>query len=227
LALSGSTRRAATDAPEDDDAQRRWRKARAVAIDAARSATTAIEAGQLAAIEVRHALGLNGQPIMELQAALRECGLTHSHDQVPGQHDHMVVALHDDGSPTAVTLATARTEREWGQRFEAARGLGHVLLDPIRSHVIGAASGPFAQDTRRRRSGAFAAELLLPESALAVASGGKLDGAAEDQVFQDLLAKYGVGAQAAANQLWNRGWLSSPDLRDDLIDRFASLRWGQ
>ena len=63
-------------------------------------------------------------------------------------------------------------------------------------------------------------------SLLAAASGGKLDGAAEGRAFEDLLQVFGIGARAAAYQLWNRGLLSSPDLRDDLIDRFANVRWG-
>jgi hypothetical protein len=211
---------------EDVDALRRWRQMRTVAMDAAGPASTPIAAGQLAAIELRRALGLDGRPVTDLELALGECGLTYSHEQVPGRQDRMMVALHEGGSPVAVTLETVRTSRRWGQRFEAARALGHVLLDPVRAGAIGAASGPFAQDTRRRRSGAFAAEFLLPESALAAASHGKLDGAAEEGAFEDLLRAYGIGARAAAYQLWNRGWLSSPDLRDDLIDRFAQVRWG-
>jgi hypothetical protein len=218
--LGGAARR------QDVDGLSRWRNARVVALDAATPATTPTAAGQLAAIEVRRALGLDGQPVDDLGAALAECGLRHVHERVPGRQDRMMVALHEGGSPAAVTLETVRTARSWGQRFEAVRALGHVLLDPVRAGAIGAASGPFAQETRRRRSGAFAAEFLLPESALAAASGGKLDGAADDRVFHDLLERYGVGARAAAYQLWNRGWLSSHDLRDDLIDRFASLRWG-
>jgi hypothetical protein len=211
---------------EDVEALRRWRQTRAIALDAAGAATTPMAAGQLAAIELRRALGLDGQPIADIEVALGECGLTHAHEDVPGHQDRMMVALHEGGSPVAVTLETVRTSRPWGQRFEAARALGHVLLDPVRAGVIGAASGPFAQYTRRRRSGAFAAEFLLPESALAKASGGTLDGAAEDQAFEDVLQAYGIGARAAAYQLWNRGWLSSRDLRDDLIDRYANVRWG-
>lgn len=211
---------------EDVDALRHWREARAIAADAAGPATTPTDAGQLAAVELRRAFGLDGEPIADIDAVLSRCGLTHSHEQVPGHVDRMVVALREGGSPVAVTLDTVRTSRSWGQRFEAARALGHVLLDPVRSGTIGAASGPYAQETRRRRSGAFAAEFLLPESALAAASGGELDGAAQDPTFEDLLERYGIGARAAAYQLWNRGWLSSADLRDDLIDRFASVRWG-
>ncbi|HXM56130.1 MAG TPA: ImmA/IrrE family metallo-endopeptidase [Candidatus Dormibacteraeota bacterium] len=208
----------------DAEALRRWRQMRTIAVDAATAGMTPMEAGQFAAVEVRRVLGLDGQPIPDIAATLDECGLHHSHQPVPGHQDRMMVALHEGGSPMAVTLETIRTSRSWGQRFEAARALGHVLLDPLRAGAIGAASGPFAQDTRRRRSGAFAAELLLPESALSKASGGQLDGAAEDHAFEDVLDSYGVGARTAAHQLWNRGWLSSEELRDDLIDRFAN--WG-
>jgi hypothetical protein len=36
------------------------------------------------------------------------------------------------------------------------------------------------------------------------------------------MAEFGVGARTAAFQLWNRGWLSSPAVRDELVDRYAS-----
>ena len=112
------------------------------------------------------------------------------------------------------------------RRFEAARALGHALLDPIRAGAIGAASGPFGQETRHRRSGAFAAELLLPEAAIGRASGGTLDGAAEPGVFERLLQEYGIGARATAYQLGNWGGLSSADVPDELIDRFAAVAEG-
>lgn len=35
--------------------------------------------------------------------------------------------------------------------------------------------------------------------------------------------KYGVGAQTAAHQLFNKGLLSSAAVRDDLIEAYASL----
>jgi len=71
--------------------------------------------------------------------------------------------------------------------------------------------------SRRRRSGAFAAEFLLPTSALQEASKGVLDGITEGTSFADLLDRFGVGANAAAFQLWNQGFLSSTETRDDLI----------
>ena len=69
-------------------------------------------------------------------------------------------------------------------------------------------------------SGAFAAELLLPESALVEASGGHLDGACEDQAFTRLIERYGVGATTAAWQLYNHT-LVSPQARGELIERYA------
>jgi len=78
----------------------------------------------------------------------------------------------------------------------------------------------WTQSVRRRRSGAFAAELLLPETALIEASGGHLDGACGDQTFTRLIERYGVGATTAAWQLYNHQ-LVSPQGRDELIDRYA------
>ena len=72
---------------------------------------------------------------------------------------------------------------------------------------------------RRRRSGAFAAELLLPTSALAQLSGGALDGAAEDDRFASLLEEYGVGARPRRTSFYNRRWLSDAAIRDDLIEQ--------
>jgi hypothetical protein len=207
---------------EQPKAPERWREARKTALDAARPARSPEEAGQLAAPEIRRGLGLNIQPIGDVDAVLAGFGVSYQHTDVQSERDRMIVALRDSGSPVTRTLHAPRTETDWGRRFEACRALGHILLDPIRAGAIGAASGPFAEATRRRRSGAFAAELLLPEDAIAAASGDRLDGAAEDDVFRGLLESYGIGARAAAHQLWNRGWLSSLDLRDDLIDRFGS-----
>jgi hypothetical protein len=210
-------------AQENGAALARWREARSIALDAARAAKSPVEAGQLAAVELRASLNLDGEPIADVSGQLRGLGLEYVHTGVRSPHDRMLVALHEGGSPAAATLQTARTTKDWGRRFEAVRALGHVLLDPMRSSTIGAASGPFAQETRRKRSGSFAAEFLLPESALAVAGDGRLDGAAEAATFQRLLERYGVGARTAAYQLWNRGWLSTADVRDELIDQFAAL----
>jgi Zn-dependent peptidase ImmA (M78 family) len=81
------------------------------------------------------------------------------------------------------------------------------ILDPT--------ARPWAQSTRRRRSGAFAAELLLPVSGLERASAGHLDNMT-DEKFMALLRNYGVGARTAAYQLYNHKLLSRPT-RDDLI----------
>lgn len=208
------------------DAIAKWEVARQIANDASRPAESPEEAGYLAAPEIRAALHLDGQPIGDVSALLDQLGLSYEHRAVFGGRDHMMVAARQDGAPVARTLRTLQTDKPWGQRFEACRALGHILLDPIRSGAMGAASGPFAAATRRRRSGAFAAELLLPESAIARASGHAVDGAAEPSVFESLLEKYGIGARTAAYQLWNRGWLSSPEVRDELIEQYGAATLG-
>ncbi len=207
----------------EPDGAERWRRARGIALDAARSATSLVESGQAAAVELRRSLDLHAEPLPEIGGFVERLGLRYHHSPVSGGRDRMIVGARESGSLAAVTLQTVRTERLWGQRFEAARALGHGVLDPLRGGAMGAASGPYAQASRRMRSGAFAAELLLPEGAIERASAGELDGAAEPRIFESLIEQYGVGARTCAYQLWNRGWLSSPIVRDELIDRFAAF----
>src|SRR5207247_379830 len=151
----------------------------------------------------------DGEQIGNAEQVLAQLGVSYEHVDADGQHERMMVAFVEGGSSIAKTLLTPRTEKRWGKRFEACRALGHSLLDPVRAHAVGAATGPVAQEGRRRRSGAFAAEFLLPAQALERVSEGRLDGAATDIVFSRLLERYGVGAMTAAHHLWNRGWLSS------------------
>lgn len=210
----------------DDQARLLRNKCRDLASDAARSASSPEERGQYAAIHLRRSLGLDSEPIDEMDRVLDRFGVVCDHSDVPSHRDRLLVMLGDRGSAVAASLRTQRTDAPWGQRFEAARAAGHVLLDPDREGRIGAAGGPFAQRTRRRRSGAFAAELLLPETALAKVSENVLDGATKESRFESMMSEYGVGARTAAYQLWNRGWLSGTDVRDELIDRFAAYGWG-
>lgn len=197
-----------------------WQQARAIALDAATPGNSPEESGQLAAIEIRRQLSLDGQPLSDMPAALSGFDIDAGAEGVGGQ-DRMVTAASAHGSPVLVVLKTRRTETPWGMRFEQARGLGHLLLDPLRAGTVGAASGAYAHAHRRRRSGAFAAELLLPTEALAKASDGRLDGTTQGSVFSQLLEQFDVGARTAAYQLWNQGWLSSAEVRDELIDRHA------
>jgi len=210
----------------NDDARLARNRARALSRDAARGGRTPEEAGQEAALHLRRTLGLDSQSIPEIDPILDRLGLAHTHFDATSNRDRLMVMMRSNGLAVAGTLRTVQTEKPWGQRFEAARAAGHALLDPERQGAIGAAAGPFAQRTRRRRSGAFAAELLLPETALASASDEVLDGAADDQRFQALMDEYAVGARTAAFQLWNRRWLSSSEIRDELIDRHAAVEWG-
>jgi hypothetical protein len=134
----------------------------------------------------------------------------------------MTVGARREGSAIAILNATPRTSVLWGKRFELARALGYLLLAPFREGALGGASSAFSQPWLRRCTGAFAAELLLPTSAISSNDLSGLDRASDPAKFQDLMARFGVGARTAAFQLWNHGLLSSPQVRDELIDRFAS-----
>jgi hypothetical protein len=194
-------------------------------LDASRPSRTAEEAGQLAAVAVRTRAGLDSEPIDDVEALLVGLGISVTNREDAG-HVSMVTGLRVDEGAATVLGDTPRMAAPWAKRFELARSLGHLLLDPVRSGAIGAGSSAFSVGTRRRRSGAFAAELLLPESALMVASQGTLDKAASPAVFRRLIQTYGVGATTAAFQLWNHGLLSSREIRDDLIDQFEGERMG-
>jgi hypothetical protein len=198
-----------------------WAGARLFARDAARAAEGAERAGQLAALAVRRALSLDGQPIDSTRDLLDSLGVTTRSSAVEANHEHMLVVAAHGRAPAVTILQTVQTRKRWGHRFEEARALGHALLDPLRGEALGAAATRWTQSVRRRRSGAFAAELLLPESVLVEASGGHLDGVCEDQRFTKLIERYGVGAMTAAWQLYNHKLLS-PQVRGELIERHAA-----
>jgi hypothetical protein len=197
-----------------------WDEARMLALDAARAAEEAEQAGQLAARAVRRELALDGQPIDFTRDVLDQLGMTARTSAVEANHEHMLVVAARRRAPVVTILQTVQTRKRWGHRFEEARALGHALLDPLRGEVLGAAATRWTQSVRRRRSGAFAAELLLPESALVEASGGHLDGICGGQTFTKLIERYGVGATTAAWQLYNHK-LVSPQVRGELMERYA------
>jgi hypothetical protein len=173
--------------------------------------------GHSGAQAARNILGLDGQPIDDIESLLASVDVDVSTESPPADADRMLVAGTASGRAITMVLANARTATPWGRRFELARALGHLLLDQARGDAIGAASGPQAVASRRRRAGAFAAEVLLPTSALEEASGGTLDGIVEGERFAQLLERFGVGANTAAFHLWNQRLLSSTEIRDDLV----------
>ncbi len=178
--------------------------------------------GRLGACTVREHLDLDGQPIPDLEALLADCGITIAGASPPGDGARMLVEAREGGSAALAILKSSRTDTQWGRRFELARGLGHVLLDTATAGALGAASSPHAQALRRRRSGAFAAELLIPEGGLRQATNDELDRASDPKLFRHLLVLYGVGARTLAWQLWNHGLLSTPEIRDELIEVFGA-----
>jgi hypothetical protein len=200
----------------------RWLGMREHTEDCASAGATPQQQGRLAAQGLRNALGLDAAPIAELSEVAGAIGTGIRSTGFEAESERMLVAAARGGAPVVSVLRTRRTATPWGHRFELARGLGHALLDPLSGDALGAASSPFAQQRRRMRSGAFAAELLLPAAALERASGGHLDGARSVEVFSRVMKDYAVGARTAAHQLFNHGWLSSPAVRDELIDEHAA-----
>ena len=196
---------------------------RSLAHDASRAASDPETSGYLVAQGLRHHLEIGGQPIGEVGEQLSEFGVTIIDSGVDCKQERMLAGSRRGCGAAAVINRTPRTSTPWGKRFEAVRALGHILMDPYRQDTIGAASTAFAQPWARRRAGAFAAEFLLPSDALRE-DAHSLDSYAEPESFENVLERYGVGARAAAYHLWNRGFLSSSQVRDDLIDQFSSIQ---
>ncbi|PYQ66866.1 MAG: hypothetical protein DMF53_02690 [Acidobacteria bacterium] len=137
-------------------------------------------------------------------------------------YNHAVIGGHLDGFGKIVLFQSPQTQKPWSRRMELFRGVGHLLLDGPENPAIGAGSSNRSVGPRRRRSGAFAAEMLLPKSAIRKRCGGVLDAAAKPEVFVGLMADYGVGAQTAAWQCWNAGLLSSREVVDELIGAYGT-----
>ena len=178
------------------------------------------ETGQLAAREVRKHLGLNGWPFGDISQHMQDFGVE-VRSGVDCKSEPMLVGSWRGVGAGAIINKTPRTRTPWGERFEMARALGHLLIDSYRADALGAASTTYAQPWARRCSGAFAAELLLPREHLSERFE-KLDSAADSDSFRSLLNEFGVGARTAAYQLWNHKLLSSTQVRDELVDEFSN-----
>ena len=192
---------------------------RIAAHDAAEVPAAPEETGQLAAREVRKHLGLNGWPFEDISQQMQDFGVE-VRSGVDCISEGMLVGSRRGVGAGAIISKTPSTRTQWGKRFEMARALGHLLVDSYRADALGAASTTYAQPWARRCSGAFAAELLLPSEHLSEKFE-KLDSAAKSDSFLSLLKEFGVGARIAAYQLWSHGLLSSPQVRDELVDEFS------
>ena len=195
---------------------------RALAHDAAGTGSDPETSGQRAAQGIRDHLDLDGRPIEDVDGQLRAFGVNVIDSDVECSQERMLAGSRRGFGAAAVINRTPRTETPWGRRFESARALGHLLMDSFREDALGAASTAFAQPWARRRSGAFAAEFLLPSEALRE-DAGALDSSAQPEKFRRILQRYRVGARTTAFQLWNHGLLSSRRVCDELIDKFSNV----
>jgi len=187
------------------------------------NATEVETVGRDAARFVRREWGLDGRPASEafLKSRLDELGARVETPSSGGASNWTAVGARRDGGALVVLFKNRRTEKDWARRMELARAIGHLLLDAETSKgALGAASSATASGPRRRRSGAFAAELLLPTQGVVEILAGRDPG--EPGAFQEIMDRYSVGARATAYHLWNQRLFLSEEDRDRLIDEFAS-----
>ena len=183
--------------------------------------------GHEAAVALRERFDLDGAPVStkRLGEILVACGLDVEdvrREVSPGSGDVSSILGALEGRGSAVSLIeTPRMARLWARRFEFCRGLGTVMLDSFREGRLGRASCAWASVRNRRRSGAFAAEFLLPVDGLRKRNLWSLDSLAGRRAFGEILNEFKIGARAGAYQLWNLGLLSSAELRNELIEEFA------
>lgn len=185
--------------------------------------------GYEAAIALREFLGLGSQPLNGFRPLIEErLGIQITDTGVTSDEDNCVAGARLEGCGVVMILDSPRTEKRWARRMEALRGVGHVLLDAsTHSGAIGAGSSIRASGPRRRRSGAFAAEMLVPRAAMLDRTGAQLDAGAEPDVFEAMMADYGAGARTTAWQLYNAGLLSSREIVDELIERYGAADPGR
>lgn len=176
--------------------------------------------GYAAARLMRQDLGIDLLPLSDPEDLIRRSfGIEVEDSLVETRSDHLVAGAHVDGFGKIVLLDSSQTRVSWARRMELFRGVGHLLLDAPTHRAIGAGSSSRAIGPRRRRSGTFAAEMLLPQEEIRRRSGGILDEAGRPEIFESLMADYGVGAQTVAWQCFNGGLLSSREVVDELIAR--------
>ncbi len=180
------------------------------------------EQGTDAASWQRREARLDGQKIStsQLEAILGSLAHVETTNAARTTPNRSIVGAQQGGNAAVVLLENERMTRPWVRRMELARALGHLLLDAATSAgALGAASSAVATGPRRRRSGAFAAELLMPEHGVRERLAGKpLDGT----TFEDLMAHFEVGARTAAYRLWNAGIIDSAETRDELIEEHGA-----
>jgi len=181
------------------------------------------EQGKDAARWKRHRLGLDGDPLSTVELIRHVENLAHIEKSAAGgESNRTAVGARKDGSAVVVLFDGERMRHDWVRRMELARAAGHLLLDGMTpAGALGAGSSRMSSGPRRRRSGAFAAEFLMPESGVRKLLGGRA--ASEPACFKELMSVFGIGARTAAYHLWNAGILESPEVRDELIDRYGGV----
>lgn len=178
--------------------------------------------GYSAARNLRRGLGLERGPLEGVEGLAMQLAIEVRPYSVDTDYDHAAALGHREGLGKVLLFNSPKTRDPWARNMEVLRGMGHLLLDGGADQLaLGAGSSRRATGPRRRRSGAFAAEMLLPQDAIHQRTGGVLDVVTEPEVFESLMKEYGVGATTAAWQSYNAGLLSSRERVDELIGEYG------
>lgn len=186
--------------------------------DAGSSQVPHVIGGQKARI-VRKALRLPSDTAVEIESILTEM-LNVPIDSCQLEDVTIdAVSLWDKNSDPAVFInrKSLMGRKKWGRRMALAHELCHLIFDASEGKSLGIASGRWAPVELEQCANAFAAEILLPSSAL------ERDAISlsEGKNFDKLMNQFKVGATTAANRLRDLGIIDEP-VFNNLISKHST-----
>lgn len=170
------------------------------------------EVGEEAADQVRLSLTLGDAPVSSIiELAEERFCVEVAYLPLGGGDSDVDGAIVAQGSTRVVV---ANSDKEWTRlRFTVAHELGHLVFDDL-ADGDWLVDRPHVDDLAERRAGAFAAALLMPETAVRRLASRHGVG---DRLFAELCFVYGASMKAAALRLMQLGLTSEHDA-DALFD---------
>lgn len=151
------------------------------------------EQGYELATRAREFLGNTTEPIIDFSATLTRFGVE-VRDLSTSSFASAIFARAD--GPGILAVSTQQSRGVAPTRFAIAAALGRFLAERIAGKPFGAAHSGQSRWLATQRANAFAAEFLLPASAIGMS------------VISDLCDSYGISRSAATWHVQNRGTLS-------------------
>lgn len=173
--------------------------------------------GYDAALEVREALGWDGQPVPQLDTWLTRCGVEVDASPLPARADGAAVWWRER-RPVANVNPRGRRARRASRDMMLATDLGHLLLDARPDEDFALVHGVLTHWPSAARARAFAAMFLMPESGIRA----HLEGhdALDADALVSLMRTFGASASATTWHLKNLG-LVSDSRRVELVEEVA------